>query len=101
MEPKNEEQKSSKFFHCECCDYVTSRKSQFDRHLLTDKHNFLINPNKKVPDKIYTCECGKEYKHQTTLCAHKKNNCKYKKTNDQSLPENIIMNVDDDILPII
>jgi hypothetical protein len=98
MEPKNEELKSSKNYHCDCCDYYTSRKSQYERHLLTDKHNFLINPNKKVPDKIYTCECGKEYKHQTTLCAHKKNNCKHKKTCDTTKqPENTAMLIEEDI----
>jgi len=99
MEPKSEEQKSSKIFHCEYCDYYTSRKSQYARHLLTDKHNFLTNPNEKVPDKTYyICECGKEYKHQTTLCAHKKNNCKHKKSCDTSKqqPENIIMNVEEE-----
>jgi len=96
MEPKNEELKSSKNFHCEHCNYFTSRKSQYDRHLLTDKHNFLINPNKKVPDKIYTCECGKEYKHQTTLCAHKKNNCKYKSNSEQCIQDNIVMNIEED-----
>ena len=98
MEPKNEEHKSSKNFQCECCDYYTSRKSQYERHLLTDKHKFLINPNEKVPDKTYyICECGKEYKHQTTLCAHKKNNCKHKKTCDATKQlENIIINIEEE-----
>ena len=99
MEPKSEEQKSSKIFHCEYCDYYTSRKSQYARHLLTDKHNFLTNPNEKVPDKTYyICECGKEYKHQTTLCAHKKNNCKHKKSCEitKQQPENIIINIEEE-----
>ena len=39
-------QKSSKKFHCENCDYFTSRKSQYERHLLTDKHKILQNPTK-------------------------------------------------------
>ena len=29
---------SSEKFHCIICDYYTSRKSQYDRHILTDKH---------------------------------------------------------------
>ena len=29
---------SSEKFHCIICDYYTSRKSQFVRHNLTDKH---------------------------------------------------------------
>jgi hypothetical protein len=35
--------KSSKKFHCISCDYLTSRKSQFDRHLLTSKHQNETN----------------------------------------------------------
>ena len=40
-------QKSSKKYHCEICDYFTSRKSQYARHLLTDKHKNLQNPTSK------------------------------------------------------
>ena len=29
---------SSDTFVCECCDYTTSRSSQYERHLLTTKH---------------------------------------------------------------
>jgi hypothetical protein len=66
--------KSSKKFHCESCDYFTSRKSQYDRHLLTDKHKILQNPtSKKFQGKTYTCHCGKIYKHSSTLYAHRKN----------------------------
>ena len=64
--------KSSNFFECKICNYNTCRKSQYDRHVLTDKHKLLTNPNKKVPLHHFTCECGKIYKHQSTLCAHKK-----------------------------
>ena len=31
-------EKSSKIYECRACDYTTSRKSQFDRHLSTQKH---------------------------------------------------------------
>lgn len=69
--------KSSEKFHCNCCDYHTSRKSQYDRHILTDKHRILQNPTnsyiKKVPsDRTFECKCGKIYKHSSTLYAHKK-----------------------------
>ena len=43
------EQKSSQNFVCEFCDYNTSRKSQFERHLTTSKHINSTNVNKKVP----------------------------------------------------
>ena len=70
-------QKSSKKFHCECCDYNTSRLSQFKRHLQTDKHKILQNPTSETfSSKIWNCPCGKQYKHSSTLYAHKKN-CSY------------------------
>ena len=55
---------SSTTFKCECCDYITVRKSQCDRHLLTAKHKILTNTSDKVPKSSeYICECGKTYKH--------------------------------------
>jgi len=59
-------------FECIFCDYKTSRKSQITRHNSTDKHIILTNPNKKSSDNIFQCGCGKIYKHQSTLCAHRK-----------------------------
>jgi hypothetical protein len=82
-------QKSSKKFHCECCDYNTCRPSQYTRHLQTDKHKILQNPTKsyikKFEGKIWKCLCGKEYKHSSTLYAHKKK-CNYEES--ESEPEN-------------
>ncbi len=78
MSPKIFGSKSSKKYECLTCDYITSRKSQYDRHVLTAKHLILINPKKelkilmqKVPEQ-FSCSCGKSYKHQSSLCAHKK-----------------------------
>ena len=67
--------KSSAKFKCDCCNYYTSRKSQYDRHLLTDKHKILQNPTSEKfgSKKTYACNCGKSYKHSSTLYAHKKN----------------------------
>jgi len=70
--------KSSENFVCESCDYVTSRKSQYDRHLSTPKHknttNTTINTTNLVPksSENFICECGKEYKHHSSLWNHKK-----------------------------
>jgi hypothetical protein len=68
--------KSSKIYECKICDYTTSRKSQYDRHLSTDKHknrekstNFNICQQKSSE---YICECGKAYKERTGLYKHKK-----------------------------
>lgn len=65
-------QKSSKKFLCECCNYYTSRKSQFDRHNLTDKHKILQNPTHSYTEKKWNCKCGKNYKHSSTFYAHRK-----------------------------
>ena len=68
---------SSKKFRCETCDYYTSRKSQYDRHLTTEKHEFQqmsTNVNDKVQESstIFECNCGKKYKDRTGLWKHKK-----------------------------
>jgi hypothetical protein len=70
-------QESSEKFHCISCNYFTSRKSQYDRHLLTDKHNnqqLSTNVNEKVPKSstVFDCECGKKYKDRSGLWRHKK-----------------------------
>ena len=55
-------------FCCEKCYYTTSRKSQYDRHILTSKHLKSMSEVKK----IHECSCGKTYNHMSSLCAHKK-----------------------------
>ena len=70
---------SKKFnkFSCINCDYNTSRKSQYDRHLLTVKHKTIMGElllnDIKVPkgSKTYNCECGNKYKHRQGLWKHK------------------------------
>ena len=61
---------SSTFFYCEKCDYKTSRKSQYERHLITAKHINVTKCNKK--DTV-ECYCGKTFNNRTTLWRHKKN----------------------------
>jgi hypothetical protein len=70
-------QKSSEKYDCVLCDYYTSRKSQYDRHILTSKHINLhksTGVNKKVQESSATfeCNCGKIYKERTGLWRHKK-----------------------------
>ena len=74
MDDENIE-KSSKTFHCEKCDYYTSRESQYERHITTDKHKRITNDYDKVPKSStsHFCNCGKEYKHRQGLWKHKKN----------------------------
>jgi hypothetical protein len=69
--------KSTTKYFCEKCHYVTFRKSQYDRHLSTDKHlnqkksTFI---NQKVPKSsaAFECICGKKYKDKSGLWRHNK-----------------------------
>ena len=67
-------------FCCEICDYNTSRKSSYNKHLLTAKHSELTNVNKKLQkscEKVANCQnfecetCNKEYKSRVGLWKHK------------------------------
>ena len=58
-------------YTCEICNFSSSKMSNYNKHLLTPKHQRLTNPNAKMPSS-YTCECGKEYKHMSSLCNHKR-----------------------------
>ena len=63
-------------FHCENCNFVTSRKNDYNRHILTLKHKRLINTNDFTQNyanqNSYICNCGKQYKHLPSLYKHKK-----------------------------
>ena len=68
-------QNSDQNFHCELCNYYGNRLSQFKRHLQTKKHlkqEMITNDNKKVPNKLFSCECGKIYKYNSGYSRHKK-----------------------------
>jgi hypothetical protein len=73
-------QKSSKkvpiIYSCDACDYNTSRKSQWSRHILTAKHLKLTNAalglTKKVPCKFICENCKNKFNHRQSLFRHKK-----------------------------
>ena len=64
--------KGSEKYVCEACDYTTCRESQYNRHLSTPKHHIRTNTNENVPKSSteYTCNCGKKYKHSSSLWNH-------------------------------
>ena len=83
--PNAKNAKNAKKFFCEICDFKCSKKSNYDKHISTVKHQNLINPNGILTkkSKIFKCEnCNKIYKHSSTLCAHKKNCYGKSVTND-------------------
>ena len=67
--------KNSKIFHCEKCDFICFKKSLYEKHLLTKKHN-TTNTTKIQQKKFHYCECGKQYTHRASLFNHKKK-CEY------------------------
>jgi hypothetical protein len=69
------EPKSSEIFVCKCCDYNTSRRGQYDRHLATDKHQNRSNETnmKQKSSEKFQCLCGMAFRSRTTLWRHKKN----------------------------
>ena len=79
-------QKEPEEYHCEKCDFFTSKLSNWKRHLKTKKHNgaeWCIKSEKKEPEKSratnadkFTCECGKSYKYHQGYYRHKKT-CKW------------------------
>ena len=85
--------KKPKTFYCEKCDYSTSNKKDYNRHLSTRKHinndkmmknNDELSP--KIPN-IYKCECDKVYKHRQGLHFHKKT-CNYVQPISQTTDNN-------------
>jgi hypothetical protein len=70
--------KSVNKFSCKICDYECGRYCDWYRHLSTSKHNKRTQieqkqvTNIKASNKIFTCYCGKEYKHRQGLWKHSK-----------------------------
>lgn len=54
-------------YYCRECNYRTKRLYDYNRHMSSPKH--LIRQDVK-----HICDCGKEYKHKTSLLRHQ-NNC--------------------------
>ena len=70
------EENNKRKFVCDTCDFQCSYESDFKRHLNSKKHNKhykRANQTSQAQDlKTFTCECGKRYKHASTLSKHKK-----------------------------
>ena len=53
--------KNANIFICKKCAFKCSKKSEYVRHLSTDKHIRLINTDNGVFSKSFICNCGKSY----------------------------------------
>lgn len=67
-------EKLQKKYTCKKCDYFTSNRSNWKKHILTPKHKNGNNGNKKVAKKKGFCcgVCGRQYKYRSGLSRHKK-----------------------------
>jgi len=94
-------QKVSHFFSCVDCDYKTCKKTDYEKHLSTDKHKIRTNDSKMVENdskksqkvgKLFECKCGKIYKYDSGYYRHKKVCSEIKTELNQEI--NIINNED-------
>jgi hypothetical protein len=76
------EQKMSHYFICISCDYSTCKKTNYDRHILSDKHQRMTKSSKmddqneqneqNEQNVKFKCICGNIYKFKQGLSKHKK-----------------------------
>ena len=84
-------------FSCVKCDYFTSKKSSFDKHLTTRKHIALTNVNIELTENVSLQRCNtciKEYKSRVGLWKHNKtciNTIEDKDNGDDTPSENMIV----------
>ena len=69
--------KNAKKFECNKCDFKCSKQSDWNRHILTRKHNndskMIVNDSILTPKNAkYVCDCGKTYKWDSGFYRHKK-----------------------------
>ena len=81
------DKKNDKKYICEICNFKSSKKTDYNRHILTAKHKKLVNDDKKnefYENYNFNCICGKIYKFRQGLYVHQQK-CKY---NENKLYEN-------------
>ena len=85
--------KCEKKFYCKFCHFGSNNKTDYNMHIMTNKHKRLIlakNTNvisQNLAKNIFMCDCGKVYKHQSSLCKHKLK-CIYKKNDKDEKDDN-------------
>ena len=56
MSAEKNSEKNRKNYNCKPCNFTTSNKSEYDRHILRRKHLYLTSPEKNTPKKPnYEC----------------------------------------------
>ena len=85
-EKKIKHEKTESKFYCDKCDYRTGYKKDFHKHLATRKHKIRIG---EIEKSAYRCDCGKVYKHASSLWNHKQR-CDVNNDSDK-IDQNVIM----------
>ena len=86
-------QKNAKKFVCDNCDYNTSNKYDYERHLSTTKHkNNELTTESCVPKKLQCINCDKPFNDRAGLWRHNK---KCVLIQQSVNPQNILVNISD------
>lgn len=68
--------KNAEIFTCEKCNFVCSKKSNYDKHIMTRKHNLKQLKHEKMPKNAlpyFKCDfCTQQFKSRTSMWRHKK-----------------------------
>ena len=65
---------TSNNFSCKSCNFICSKKGDYNRHLSTSKHAKLTKCYTALSEKtshLFTCPCGCYFKHQSSYSRHK------------------------------
>ena len=79
--------KKRNLFHCEKCNFTCSRKTDYNRHCKTKRHN--ANKCYTNANTSFVCECGKVYSHKSSYSRHKQL-CEYNK--NETINQNVVKN---------
>ena len=94
-------EKVANIFTCLKCDYNTSRKSSYDKHILSTKHQNETNETKKLQKscKKFQCYCGVIFGSRTTLWRHTQTCCT--KEDVENTQHNNEKNMDKDLIMML
>ena len=82
-------------FVCETCHFTCTKRSDYNRHIMTRKHKIRTNTYQNNIQKYHMCLCGKKYKHRQSLFTHKKTCTSFESSLDEEGMEGDSGNDDD------
>jgi len=77
-------------FWCQSCNFNATKNSNWIAHLATKKHK-RNEAEQTTPTDKFICDCGKEYKHASSLCNHRKNCNKPLESTNNTTSNDLIM----------